>query len=586
MNSYLEQTSKAIAQHADDVIEVAKQPLVGLVIQARDNNKTVLQNLELVRTMRELVKKSSYVRSLAHVGADGLLIESTINNFSAGVDLKDRPYFQYHKNSEDPSPRVDGPFKGPVTNEWFISLSQRLSDHEGRFAGVMVATIDVKMFVRFFNGFALPGGGAFAMIDGNGRILLRSPVDEAAMGSSVADTPFFREAVVKHDSGNYEYRSPFDGSMKSSGYYKSKTSHITVLVAVPRNAVLRYWTSLSKTRWLFSLAAVLAALLMAIRLRRNWAMAQRDQLIIAAREAEFQLIANASSDLIEKLDDTGIREYVSAASQSVLGIDAKELVGRSILEGYEPEAQQYWSEALANIAAGSSIERLIFLKKKNSGEMAWLESVVTRVRSLDVGSGMVAVTRDVTSQRLLQEELDRLANTDELTQLFNKRHFNGQLANMAAQARAAGTRLSLLLIDVDKFKLFNDTYGHLPGDNCLRAIAAEIAGTLRPGMDVAARYGGEEMAVLLPGLGERDVRVVAESIRQRISALGIVHHKNLPWGHVTVSIGMAMLSPDRELSDESLFVKADQCLYRAKNSGRNKLVAEDADVGHSATAVA
>jgi diguanylate cyclase (GGDEF)-like protein len=203
-----------------------------------------------------------------------------------------------------------------------------------------------------------------------------------------------------------------------------------------------------------------------------------------------------------------------------------------------------------------------------------------------VGSGMVAVTRDVTSQRHVQNELDRLANTDELTQLFNKRHFNARFKAMVEEARAAGTSLHLLVIDADKFKLFNDTYGHLPGDHCLRAIAAEITSAIRPGVDVAARYGGEEMAVLLAGLSERAARIVAETIRQRISALGIPHQKNLPWGHVTVSVGMASLTLDAEQSIESFFVRADQCLYRAKNTGRNKVAADGGDTGLATSAVA
>lgn len=586
MNSYLEQTAKAIAQHADDVVEVAKQPLVGLVFQVKDNSKTVLQQLELVRTMREVVNKSPYLRSLAYIGADGRLIESTKDYFSAGVDLSQRSYFAFHKNSTDKAARLDGPFNGPLSSEWFLTLSQRLEDGEGHFVGVMVATIDVTKFITFFKGFSFPGGGTLAMIDGDGRILLRSPMDEAAMGTSLASTLFFREAVQERNSGNYRYISPFDGTEKASGYYRSQVTHITALVAVPRNAILWYWINMSKTRWLCFTAAVLAAMLMGIRLRRNWATARRDQMIIAAREAEFRLIANASSDLIEKLDDNGIREYVSAASQSVLEIDAAEILGTHVLEGHDFEAREFWTEALANIAAGSSIERLIFRKKKSNGDMVWLETVVTRVRTLDGGSGMVAITRDVTSQRLLQDELDRLANTDELTQLFNKRYFNTQLKSMAAEAQATRDSLFLLLIDVDKFKLFNDTYGHLPGDHCLQAVAAEIMSAVRPGVDVAARYGGEEIAVLLPGLSDSEARIMADTIRRRIAALGIVHQKNIPWGSVTVSIGMAKLSHNPDETLEALFVKADQCLYDAKNMGRNKLVSTGSDFGRGESAVA
>ncbi|MVA62946.1 diguanylate cyclase [Agrobacterium vitis] len=583
MNSYLAQTARAIAQHTDDVIEVAKQPLAGLVFEVQENNsKSVLQSLDLVRRMRELIKTSPYLRSLAYIGPDGRLIESTSDPFSSGLDLSSRSYFKIHQTSTELQPLVDGPYQSPSVKDWFITLSQRMNDDRGQFAGIMVATIDVESFIRFFRSFNMLDNGAFAMMDGAGRVLVRAPLDATAMGTSIADSALYRNAISTSNIGNFQYTSRFDGILRTSGYYKSSNTQITVLVAVSKKAILWYWIDISKPRWICFIVALMVACALGIRLRRQWALKRRDEMIIAAREAEFRLIANASSDLIEKLDDNGIREYVSAAAKSVLGVEADTIVGRSVLDEYDAEARQYWSEALANIAAGSSIERLVFPRIKKTGEIAWLETVITRVRSFDISSGMVAVTRDVTSQRLLQEELDRLANTDELTQLSNKRHFNRQLKSLSAEARTVGTPLSLLVVDVDKFKLFNDTYGHLPGDNCLRKISTEIAAAIRPGTDLAARYGGEEIVILLPGKTASQAHQVGEEIRQRIAALEIIHQKNLPWGYVTVSIGVAEQSPAHDETDEALFVKADKCLYTAKNSGRNKVVSFDENLSAAA----
>jgi diguanylate cyclase (GGDEF)-like protein/PAS domain S-box-containing protein len=571
-NAYLVQTAKAIEQHVDDVIEVARQPLADLVFHFQKSDEGVLSGLELIHSMRVLAKTSSYLRSLAYIGPDGRLIESTAVALSSGVDLSGRRYFTFHKDVADLSPRIDGPFHGPLSSEWYITLSQRLNDERGHFAGVVLVTVNVEHFVHFFKAFNVLGKGSFAMIDEAGRVLVRAPMDTDAMGTSLADTAFYRDALSKRDSGDYQYRSPFDRVEKTAGYFKSSTTGITSLVAVSKSDVLWRWINTAKARWLCSLVAVLAALIMGIRLQRQWVLRARDGLIIAAREAEFRLIANASSDLIEKLDDNGVREYVSAASQSVLEMHADDIIGHSVLDGYDGEARQYWSEALANMAAGSSIERLVYRRQKKNGQMAWLETVITRVRSFDIGSGMVAVTRDVTSQRLLQDELDRLANTDELTQLANKRHFTAQLKLRAAEARAEHKPLSLLVMDVDRFKLFNDTYGHLPGDNCLRRVAAEISVSIRQGVDLAARYGGEEIAVLLPGVAEEQAWDMADTIRQRIAALEIEHAKNLPWGYVTMSIGIATLNCHQYETDEALFVRADQALYRAKHSGRNTVI--------------
>jgi diguanylate cyclase (GGDEF)-like protein len=131
------------------------------------------------------------------------------------------------------------------------------------------------------------------------------------------------------------------------------------------------------------------------------------------------------------------------------------------------------------------------------------------------------------------------------------------------------------MIDADHFKLFNDTYGHASGDDCLRAIATVVRGSIRRSKDLAARYGGEELAVLLPDTNGAGALKAAENIRQRVAGLQLPHEKNLPWGHVTISIGTATFYPaaGAKLTTAELFERADHALYRAKNSGRNQVAA-------------
>ncbi len=168
----------------------------------------------------------------------------------------------------------------------------------------------------------------------------------------------------------------------------------------------------------------------------------------------------------------------------------------------------------------------------------------------------------------MKQELDALATTDELTRLFNKRHFNAQLHSMLTVAQANHQPLSLVLIDLDRFKVYNDTYGHLAGDSALRDVAAVIKSQLAGTDGLAARYGGEELVVLLPDKDAGEARRIAEAIREAVASRGIAHAENLPWGHVTISSGYATALPDQAVSENDLIAKADRALYMAKTAGR------------------
>ncbi|MFC7739063.1 diguanylate cyclase domain-containing protein [Roseomonas sp. GCM10028921] len=172
------------------------------------------------------------------------------------------------------------------------------------------------------------------------------------------------------------------------------------------------------------------------------------------------------------------------------------------------------------------------------------------------------------------EDLARIARTDALTGLANRRCLDEVLAHEISRAARDQTPLSLLLLDLDKFKAFNDHYGHPAGDICLQAVARAVGGAVsRPG-DLAARYGGEELAVILPNTAEHGARHIAERIRSAVETLGLEHERNAP-GIVTVSIGCAtlMVTPDAVGADlQTILSDADRCLYEAKRQGRNQVV--------------
>ena len=234
------------------------------------------------------------------------------------------------------------------------------------------------------------------------------------------------------------------------------------------------------------------------------------------------------------------------------------------------------------LEAGKPYASVIYRARHKNGHLLWAEG---NARRLTDGSGYVVVIRDITRRREVEEQLAiantrlrELASQDGLTGLFNRRHFDELLGREWRRARREDMSLAVALIDVDSFKLFNDCYGHLAGDDCLRRIAATIAGCMRRASDVAARYGGEEIAVILPGVDEQGALNMGEMMRGAVRALAI-EHQDGPAGFVTISIGVAACQPSRGGDPVTALVgAADNALYRAKRSGRNRVMAGPADI--------
>ena len=172
--------------------------------------------------------------------------------------------------------------------------------------------------------------------------------------------------------------------------------------------------------------------------------------------------------------------------------------------------------------------------------------------------------------------LEKLASLDGLTEIPNRRAFDIALERQFNQAHRANTPLSLLLMDIDYFKKFNDHYGHPMGDDCLRRVArALIALTLRPG-DLVARVGGEEFAILLPNTDNAGASLRAEQYRTVVENLKIRHELNHPSPYVTVSVGVCTVRPDAiDYLQNDLLQGADAALYQAKEQGRNRICSQN-----------
>ena len=213
-----------------------------------------------------------------------------------------------------------------------------------------------------------------------------------------------------------------------------------------------------------------------------------------------------------------------------------------------------------------------------------LDEVEEEARGLELGAVdyltkpvtpaiVLARVRTHVELKRLRDRLELMSTTDGLTGIANRRGLDVCLGREWLRAARAKSPLSLIMADIDFFKAFNDHYGHLAGDTCLRKVAQAMAGTATRSADLVARYGGEEFVVVLPDTDAAGARVLAEELRRRVAALGIVHAASAAAGCVTISIGVASLVPDGRDDPSYLILKADEALYQAKDQGRDRVVA-------------
>ena len=291
---------------------------------------------------------------------------------------------------------------------------------------------------------------------------------------------------------------------------------------------------------------------------------------------DFRFLADDSADIICRFGLDMRLHYVSPASIDILGWTPEEIVAMPPFALLVPEdIPVVLSSVQRHLTKGVRATPVVARNVRKDGSVVWLEITARVVRDpvSDEPTETILTMRDISERKLLQDQLLTLALTDALTGMANRRAFDGALDREWRRISQEGSQISLLLLDIDCFKRFNDRYGHQCGDDCLRAIATAIQGAVRRETDTVARYGGEEFAVILPGADGATAMKIAESVRWAILALGIQHTDNEAGSKVvTASIGVATALARQGAimrMPESLLLTADQALYKAKHNGRD-----------------
>ncbi len=452
-----------------------------------------------------------------------------------------------------------------VSNLWtfglIIMVNQRLNmDNQlekEKFQSIFNTNIDAQLITRFDDGLIVDVNGGFSLLSGYTRdeVLGYSDEDMSFWNSPDDRTFFTTELKDKGILENVEFifhrkdKSPFNGMISA----RVITIH--------------------DTRYIINVVRDIT---------------ERKQFETALMESEekYRSILNASPDDITITDLEGNIIMVSPAANAMFGYesDFTDFIGMKLLDFIIPEdVERAKSNILKmhkkstpspNEYRGLRLDGGVFDVEVNSGFVYNNKGIPIK---------MVFIVRDISErkqaeiqiQKLLQQlELEKRTAqhnsvTDSLTGLANRRHFDEALEMEFFRLRGLDSLLSLIMVDIDYFKGFNDSYGHLAGDQCLQQIATKLKSIPELSPDIVARYGGEEFIVILPHRNEKEARVLGERIRSSIEELCIPHINSDISNCVTVSVGIITINPNELEEPMQAFELVDEALYSAKERGRN-----------------
>src|ERR1700712_1102103 len=411
--------SRSMAQQADDAFDQADIPVAGIVERLSYDGFGASSSSRMHEYLRATAASVEQIQGLFIYDKDGNWAATSLSHMPANANNADREYFQFHKPSDSGVRHSGQGIRSRTTGDWIIPISRRVNDSAGNFAGVVLATIELNYFDRFFDRFDIGKRGVITLAMADGIVLARRPTIDNVRGVSIADGEVFSKYLKEHYEGTATVQSVLDHQVRRYGYKRLDRYPLVVLAGVSEREVLDEWRQYAWRSLAIIVCVVVANLLFGVLL---------------FQQIRFGL--NAESQL-----------------------------------------------------------------------------------------------------RIASHSLEKLALQDSLTGLANRRHFQEILGLEFANGQANLHPLSLIMIDIDFFKSYNDNYGHVAGDKCIVAVAECIRSNLNRTGDLAVRYGGEEMAVFLPYSDVHGAVSLAEKIRLAVLTRALEHQGN-PIGIVSISLGV------------------------------------------------
>ena len=570
-------TEAAAYQNTDNLARAFEEHIIR-VLQAYDQTLLFVRSLyakdperfDLVQWAREQQFMTDVALQVGLIDGNGIFVGSNLAKASGRLDLGDREHFRVHANTGRDELFISKPVVGRISNKSSIQLSRRINAADGSFLGVVVVSIDPDYLSKFYESIDTKKNGAVFLAGLDGIVRARAANSNATTAgqSLVVSTLFGR--LAEANSGTYLSKGQLDGISRLSSYRVVKGYPLVVVVGLAREDV---FASYERNQFVYFSAAGFISLLVIIFTAmnlRHWMSLGHTRDKLKASELQYRSVVNGVREVIFQIDDMGSFTFLNNAWKDVTGFTIEDSLKRPVLNYVYPADRAVAAALFEQKAVQESDvphRELRFVTA--SGDIRWVEiGARSTFDHSGLYTGMAGAMSDVTSRRAAEKKIWEAANIDALTGVPNRQRLHEIMDAIIADANEADVTLTLMLIDLDNFKIVNDTLGHEAGDIVLRTVATRIRRTVRA-PNLIARLGGDEFAVLLRGPSDRSN---IEAVTQRI--LRLLQRKINYRGQsieICSSIGIASC-PQHARTRNDLLRAADLALYQAKHAGRNRAV--------------
>ncbi|WP_167541850.1 diguanylate cyclase domain-containing protein [Herbaspirillum rhizosphaerae] len=536
------------------------------------------------------------VRSMLIIDANGVVVaQGAIDKvrLPRKITVVDMPFFRTVRDHPDRDTLyVSAPFVSQA-GAWTYNVSRAVLTPDGKFSGMVAATIDLEDYKLLLASVRSVDDQFIALIHGQGIQIINEPKDftPQGMNAAVPGTFFSRHMQSGRSSNVMRGATP---AVKTTRIVAMLTLQpaalhmdqaLVILAGRDEKTMLNEWHSMIRGR------AALLGLIWVLGIAGLWGWQRSRRRAfneIQLKIRQIDQIFESKLSLLLVLDQQGRCLRISAAWGRLMGWPLHELIGQPIIKRYAHPDDGHIVHQVQHQLAISGVAQNMLCRMRDADGV--YHDILGQVAAL---GGLIYIdARDVTKERQDRDALQelntqlqssnsqlkeketvllQLAQSDELTDLANRRKFNEELRRAWLTCARLQLPLTLALIDVDHFKQFNDHYGHLRGDQCLQEIARAMRAVVGRPHDLLARYGGEEFVLLLPNTPEKGAVSVLEKLRQTVEDMAMEHADSQTASHITVSIGVATVVPTADASPEVALREADKALYEAKTQGRNRV---------------
>jgi diguanylate cyclase (GGDEF)-like protein len=551
----------------DTVLLEIKQSAERHDIDSAADFQAAIGRREFQESLTNYLGRLPQVFSIAVADREGQIVVSTTGWAATRFNVAGRDFFWKARDRRDGQLTASIPAVNRINDKQTIVFTRRLEDSKGNFVGIVLAGVNTKYFEDIYGAIQSVHSLLFTLLDPEGIILFRHPDGADAAGKALSNKAIWLDALSKGDGG-FRVFGQADDNIRYVSIRKVPEYPLIVDISVTEATTLAIWRQraaaigLGSAILLLLSVYLLRAITRQVRLLSNSeaSLAQKSQQLDAALNNMSQGLAMFDGRQRLVISNTQLAKiYRLTPEQTKPGTSFLAILNARAAVGSVPEdVPNFVTDSLDQVSRVGLSHSFYELRDGRT--------VAVSLQAMD-GGGWVSIHQDITAQKRIEAELERLASHDALTGLANRSLFTEKVSAALARMRRHGEAFSILMLDLDRFKTVNDSFGHPAGDALLREIAQRLLNTTRE-VDCVARFGGDEFAVLQAPCEDQKAGAIALSDRI-LAAVTEPYDLNGRKLILETSIGIALAPQDGDDVD-ALVKHADLALYGAKTEGRNR----------------